>query len=164
MHLRVAIDANVLIAGIVWPRWQHAILMHALNDDFTLILSPLIIAEAQRHISRKFPEFLDGFPILLLALEYERAPIPTKQEIAAQPDLVRQKEDIPVALSIQKAHAHYFITYDKDFTDQNSSTKKVQRAIPGIMLPPVFLRDVMGWTSEELEVIRYRNWDDVGGK
>jgi len=31
-----------------------------------------------------------------------------------------------------------------------------------IMLPAVFLRDVLGWSSEALEVIRSRTWHDFG--
>jgi hypothetical protein len=29
------------------------------------------------------------------------------------------------------------------------------------MLPAVFLRDVLGWSSEALETIRYRRWEDL---
>ena len=76
-------------------------------------------------------------------------------------DLVRQREDIPVALSVIAANVDYFVTYDRDFTDDHESTARVRAAIPGICLPPVFLRDVMGWTSEELEAIRGRTWADL---
>ena len=55
--MRVAVDANVLIAGTVFPRWPHEILMHALAGDFTLVLSPIVIREARRRIRREFPEF-----------------------------------------------------------------------------------------------------------
>ena len=75
--------------------------------------------------------------------------------------LVRQKEDIPVALSIAGARVDYFVTYDRDFTDNNETTEAVQQLIPGIILPPVFLRDVMGWASEQLETIRHRDWSDL---
>lgn len=40
-------------------------------------------------------------------------------------------------------------------------TAEVRKAIPGIMLPPVFLREVMNWTSQELEEIRNRKWSDM---
>ncbi|MGH2536018.1 MAG: hypothetical protein ACRDHL_01340 [Candidatus Promineifilaceae bacterium] len=55
----------------------------------------------------------------------------------------------------------HFLTYDKDFTDEDETTEKLRRLIPSIMLPPVFLREVMGWTSEELEAIRHRDWLDL---
>jgi len=55
------------------------------------------------------------------------------------------------------------VTYDRDCTDEDETTERIRKAIPGIMLPPVFLRDVMGWTSEELEETRHREWMDLEG-
>lgn len=163
MPPRVAIDANVLIAGIGWPRWQHEILLHAVRGQFVLILSPIVILEARRRITTTFPDLLERFESVLSGIDYELAPLSTKAEIAASKELVRQAKDIPLALSIIAAGVDYFITYDRDFTDQDKTTERVRKAIPGIILPPVFLRDAMGWTSEELEVVRYRTWIDLEG-
>lgn len=91
----------------------------------------------------------------------EEAPIPSDEKVRQHPHLVRDRKDIPVALSIMQASVDYFVTYDRDFTDENETTTEVRAAIPGIMLPPVFLREVMGWTSEELEIIRYRTWSEL---
>lgn len=161
MPLRVAIDANVLIAGFGWPRWPYEVLRHAEEGDYRLVLSPIVIAEARRRIARHLPERSDVFELFLLSVGYELAPLPTVEEIAANQDLVRQPEDVPIALSIQAAQVDYFVTYDRDFTDSGPTTAKVRQAIPGIMLPPVFLREVMGWTSEQLEAIRHRSWSDL---
>jgi predicted nucleic acid-binding protein len=161
MLFRVALDANVLIAGIVWPRWPREVLLHALKGEFTLVLSPFVIEEARRRIAARFSDFLHDFELWLFTVQYELAPAPTTEEIAANQDLVRQKEDIRVALSIQAAEVDYFVTYDRDFTDQDATTARVRQAIPGIMLPPVFLREVMGWRSEQLEAIRQRDWPDL---
>jgi predicted nucleic acid-binding protein len=38
-ELRVMVDANILIAGSVWPRWPYEVLQHALRGDFGLVLS-----------------------------------------------------------------------------------------------------------------------------
>jgi predicted nucleic acid-binding protein len=159
--LRVAVDANVLIAGVVFPRWPYEVLQHALKGDFTLVLSPIVVREATRRIRLQFPGFEQDFEQLLEALSYEEAPLPTEEEIAGNPQLVRDVKDIPVALSIKKASVDYFVTYDRDFTDEDETTKEVRAAIPGIMLPPVFLREVMNWTSEELERRRHRTWSEL---
>ena len=37
-RLRVMADTNVLIAGILFPRWFHEFLRHALKGDFKLVL------------------------------------------------------------------------------------------------------------------------------
>src|SRR5438552_4000815 len=98
--MRVAIDANVLIAGIAFPRWPYEVMQHALKGDFTLVLSPIVIREAKHHIRIDFPTFEQEFEQFLEAVEYEEAPVPTRKEIAQNPHLVRQEKDIPVALSI----------------------------------------------------------------
>ncbi len=162
MTLRVALDANVLIAGTVFPRWPHEVLRHALRGDYLLVLSPIVIREAQRRIVERFPDYAERFEAFLALARYEEAPVPSQEEVARHQDLVRQREGVSVALSVIAAEVDYFVTYDRDFTDESESTAKVRRAIPGILLPPVFLRDVMGWTSEELEAIRTREWSDLG--
>lgn len=162
MPLRVAIDANVLISGIGWPRWQHEVLLHAVRGDFTLVLSPIVLLEARRRITTSFPDLIERFETILARIDYELAPVPTAEEVASNNGLMRHINDVPVALSVIAAQPDVFLTYDKDFTDENETTQAVRQAIPGIMLPPVFLRDNMGWTSEELERIRKREWKDYG--
>ena len=159
--MRVAVDANVLIAGTVFPRWPYEVLQHALAGDFTLVLSPIVIQEARRRISTSFPGFEGEFEQFLQTIEYEEAPVPNISEVKENSRLVRDEKDIPIALSISKANVDYFVTYDRDFTDEDETTREVRAVIPGIMLPPVFLREVMEWTSEELEQLRNRTWAEV---
>lgn len=161
MPPRVAVDANVLIAGFGWPRWPYEVLQHAIEGDYQLVLSPLVIEEAKRRINMHLPERVELFELFLLTIDYELAPMPTKGEVKANQTLVRDIKDVPIALSVVKAGIDYFVTYDRDFTDQNETTAEVRKAIPGIMLPPVFLRQVMNWTSDQLEDIRHRNWSDM---
>ncbi len=160
MPLRVAIDANVLISGIGWPRWQHEVLLHAVKGDYILVLSPIVLMEARRRIAVSFPDLTERFETILARIDYELAPVPAPEEVAANAGLMRHINDVPVALSVIAAQPDFFLTYDKDFTDENETTWAVRQAIPGIMLPPVFLRDYMGWTSEELEQVRKRDWND----
>ena len=161
MTIRVAIDTNILLSGIIWPRCPYAVLNHALAGDFQLVLPEIVILEARRHMERDFSAHQAHFENVLRMLPYELAPFPRPEAVSAAAALVRQVEDIPVALSVIAAKVDYFVTYDRDFTDEDDSTKRVRTAIPGIILPPVFLRDVMGWTSEELESIRGRTWADM---
>lgn len=63
MPVRAAIGANVLIAGIVRPRWAHEILQHALRSDFVLVLSPIVLAKTRNRIATTFPEFLAEYEL-----------------------------------------------------------------------------------------------------
>lgn len=160
MPPRVALDANVLIAGIVFPRWPYEVVQHSIKGDYTMILSPIVIREARRRIQVRFPDYEQAFDTLLTLVDYEAAPAPSKAEVRENQDLVRQQKDVPVALSVIAADVDYFVTYDRDFAGEDETTARIRQALSGIMLPPVFLRDVMGWTSEELEAIRHREWSD----
>jgi predicted nucleic acid-binding protein len=44
--LRVMVDANVLFAGTLWPRFPYEVLRHAVLGDYQLVLSSRIIDEA----------------------------------------------------------------------------------------------------------------------
>jgi hypothetical protein len=125
------------------------------------VLSPIVISEAKRRIQQRFAAYVQEFEEFLALVDYQAAPLPTVEEVEANSGLVRQANDIPIALSIGAAKVDHFVTYDKDFTDEAGITDGLRRLIPSIMLPPVFLREVMGWTSEELETVRYRDWPDL---
>lgn len=154
------LDANVLIAGILWPRWPNAILQHAVRHDLQLVLPQLVIDSVIAHIRAIDARQLGRFERFLADCAVELVEDPARDEVEQNLDLVRDETDVPVALAAINAQVDYFVTYDRDFTDEDTSTAKLRAAIDGILLPPVFLRDVMGWTSEELEAIRYRDWSD----
>jgi putative PIN family toxin of toxin-antitoxin system len=160
--LRVMVDANVLVAAIGWPRYPYEVLQHGLRDDFQLVLSPYIVDEAGAHVARLFSSYLDRFNALIKPGVYEEVQTPTVEEIEANADLVRDPKDIAVALAAINAHVDYLVTQDKDFTDRGADTEELHRRL-NIILPGTFLREHMGWTSEALEAIRRRTWQDLEG-
>jgi predicted nucleic acid-binding protein len=158
------LDVNVLVAGSIWPRWPYAVLQHALKGDFRLVLAPLILESARRNIRDIDARQLPRFERFLEDCNYELVEDPTRREVQQNLDLVRSRADVPIALAAINAQVDFFVTYDADFTAENESAERVRQAIPGIILPPVFLRDVLGWTSEELEGVRGRDWADFDGQ
>ncbi len=155
--LRVMADATVLFAGTVWPRWSYEVLRHASQADFHLVLSPLVIEQARRNLHRKFPHLVDRFGVWLAECPYELVPDPSPQDVASHRALMRHIEDVPVALAGMQAGIDYFISDDKDFTDENATTDAVHEQLR-IMRPVIFLREVMGRSSQDLEKIRTRDW------
>ena len=158
--LRVMVDANVLIAGSVWPRFPYAVLQHAVAGDFKLVLSSLVIAETHRRITLSFPDNVWRLTKILTLSNYEEVPNPSKGDVQAQAQLLRDATDIPIALAAIEAQVDFLVTQDRDFTDRDESTKELHRRL-NIILPGTFLREYMSWTSEELEAIRKRNWSDL---
>lgn len=155
--IRVMLDANVLIAGSVWPRWPYEVLQHALSGDFQLVLSPYVIAQAEAQIAKSFPDNAWRFRQLIEGSNFELVKTPTKQQIEEAAGLVRDVTDIPVALAAIDAKVDYLVSEDKDLTARDETTKQLRDKLT-VLLSGTFLREVMEWSSEELERIRHRSW------
>lgn len=153
--LRVMVDANILFAASYSPRFPYAVLRHAANGDFQLVLTPLILDEARVSLAEVAPEALERFNILVVPLKYELIASPSAEELAEHKTLVRDPDDVHVALAAIQAKVDYLVTQDRDFTDLDDSTKQLHEQV-NILLPGTFLRTHMGWTSDELEAIRKR--------
>jgi predicted nucleic acid-binding protein len=151
------VDANILVAGTGWPRFPYEVLRHTVRGDYILVLTQFIIDEAREHIIDLMPEFLDRFEEFLKVSNYEEVPIPTMEEVQANTSLVRDIDDVPVALGAINAEVDYLITQDKDMTDPQAPVHQQLQVI----LPGTFLRQHMGWASETLEAIRKRTWQEM---
>jgi predicted nucleic acid-binding protein len=158
--VRALTDANVLVAGTAFPRWPHEVLRHAVAGDYQLVLCPLVINQARRNLQKRFPNYLDRFEEFLETVGYELVPDPPSEAVRANRNLVRDFSDVPVALAAMAAKIDYLISEDKDLTVQDETTTELRRHVK-VILPGTFLREVMGWTSEQLEAIRYRKWSDL---
>jgi predicted nucleic acid-binding protein len=77
--LRVMVDANVLIAGVIWPRWPYEVLRHAVRGDFQLTLSHYVISQAEKRFNQRFPDFLDRFEETMQSIQYEMVVEPTRR-------------------------------------------------------------------------------------
>ena len=97
---------------------------------------------------------------LLRLIDYELISDPTPEEVKANHDLVRDLSDVAVALAAIASKADYLISEDKDFTVQDETTRELRNHLK-IRLTGTFLREVMGWSSEELEEIHKRTWDNM---
>ncbi|CAG1015159.1 hypothetical protein ANAEL_05189 [Anaerolineales bacterium] len=153
---RVFVDATVLFAGIGWPRWSYEVLRHAAQDDFHLVLIPLVIEQARRNLQAKLPALVESFDAWLSHMSGEIAPDPKPEAVLAHLDLVRDIDDVPIAVAALEAHIDYLVSEDKDFTEE-SATRELRKHVT-IMRPVIFLREVMGWSSQELEEMRRRDW------
>ena len=147
-RLRVALDANVLIAGIRLPRWPYEVMLAALGGFFDLALPSQVVVEAARHLthpsqSAALESFLEGDEVLQPG---DAAPA----EVRQNSDLVRSLKDVPIALALIAGDVDIFVSNDRDFTEPAATAEHFRRRVR-VMLPAVFLRDVLGWSSDALE-------------
>ena len=159
-RLRVMVDANVLFAGILWPRWPYEVLQHAMQGDFQLVLTPFVIEQVRRTVSTRFTSELARFEEFLSQLDFEEAPDPSGEEVEQHQDLVRDPTDVPVALAAINARVDYLVSEDKDLTSSDETTAKLREQLK-VVLSGTFLRQVMDWTSEDLEQVRGRTWHNL---
>ena len=80
--------------------------------------------------------------------------------MAQNQGLVRDKIDIPIALAAINAKVDYLVSEDKDLTARDATTANLRQKLT-VLLSGTFLREVVGWSSEQLESIRHRTWRDV---
>lgn len=154
----VALDANVLIAGTRLPRWPYEVMQAALQGQFTLVLPDQVVVEARRHMDTAAQRTrLDRF---LGECAHERLPLPSRERVLSNLDLVRSKRDVPIALALLDAQADIFVSNDRDFTEEGATAERFSQQVL-VMLPAVFLREVLDWSSDALEAIRHRTWRDI---
>lgn len=157
--LRVFADANILASGNVWPRWPYEVLQHGLKGDYQLVLNSSVIEEAHRTLSARFPKGIELFNAFLTTCNYESAAVPTTEAVRAHATLVRDITDVPVALAAIEAGVDCLVSEDKDLTVRDETTVELRRRVP-IYLSGTFLREMMGWSTEQLEAVRGRKWTD----
>jgi len=156
------VDATVLIAGSGWPRWPHEVLLAGLRGEVQLVLCPYVIRQAHRNLRRRFPaECLERFEEFLSEGAFELVSDPTSEQVADNRGLIRDESDIPIALAAISSGVDYLISEDKDFTTHNQTTAELHEKL-NVLLSGTFLRQVIGWSSEDLERVRGRNWADLG--
>ena len=160
-RLRVALDANVLIAGIRLPRWPHEVMRAGLRGHFDLALPAQVVAEARRHLPH--PAQVAALQFFLDGAAYDELPMPSPDLVSQHRGLVRSDKDVPIALALLAGEVEIFVTSDRDFTDPGATGERFRDRVR-VMLPAVFLRDVLGWSSEALEAIRNRTWEDLGSE
>jgi predicted nucleic acid-binding protein len=158
--LRVMADANILVAGILFPRWFHEFLRHALKGDFKLVLSSQVIREARARMAKGSAAQRQALEQFLADCDYEEVPDPSREEVEHNLHLVRDQKDVPIALAAINAKVDYLVTNDKDLTAEDETTVTLRQKIQP-MIVGKFLKEVMGWESEDLERIRKRNWSDL---
>ena len=102
---------------------------HAAQGDFQLVLSPLIIQEAEIAIAKIAPSGLEALSVFLDAAGVEEVPTPSQKEIQENADLIRVPKDVHVGLAAIKADIDFLITQDRDFTDRDQTTEKLHQKL-----------------------------------
>jgi putative PIN family toxin of toxin-antitoxin system len=151
------IVTNVLISGIIFPRFAFEILNLAFKQEIRLFLPETVLEEAKVKVRDKFPDLSPELEKLLSNCPFELIPDPEEGEVIKNKGLVRDESDIPIILSAIQAKVDFFITGDKDIIGDNEAVKKIEKYFLPLSCT-TFLREIMCWSDEDLEKIRLRKW------
>src|SRR5437764_5924683 len=158
---RVMLDTTMLVAGSGWPRWQREVLLAGLRGEVQLVLSPYVLDQARRLLRKRFPGHLERFEAFVSLAPFELVADPSTEDLALHEGLVRDETDLPIVLAAISAQVDYLVSEDKDLTAQDATTAELREHLR-VLIPGTFLREVMGWSGEQLEQLRGRTWEDLG--
>lgn len=111
-------------------------------------------------MSKSFPEGSQRLETLLDLTNYEPIKDPTEKQVAKAAGLVRDPTDVPIALAAMNAKVDYLVSEDKDLTARDETTSELREHLT-VLISGTFLREVMGWSGNELERVRGRKWQDL---
>jgi putative PIN family toxin of toxin-antitoxin system len=157
---RIFLDTNVLVSGICFAGLPQEILRLATAREVRLVLSPMVLDETRRVVREEFPEYAARLESLLSLLPHDLQTDPTIAEVEVNVNLVRDKKDVPIALSAIASGADAFVSGDKHLTSKNATTSLLRSRIT-VLTPAEFFGQVMGWDGGRIHVVGRRRWQDI---
>ena len=112
--MRIFIDANILISGIVFEGNEREFLKKSISKEIQLVSSEDAISEVSKIIEMKFPEFLDVYRELLVILNIEIIPRKKYKDKIKSYTVIRDKNDRHILASATEGKCEYIVTEDKD--------------------------------------------------
>lgn len=132
--MRVMVDTNVLISGLLFPRSCVASVLEHIASRHTLVLASFVTDELRAVIARKFPKMVLTIERLLEKMSYEM--VFTPDHIEAGLFAIRDMKDYPVLYTAMTNGVDILVTGDKDF-------QNVETDAPEIMTPSQYAKIYM---------------------
>ena len=112
--LKLFIDANILISGLVFDGNELKVLFKCLDKGHKLVISNHVEEEIFRTMLDKFPEHSKLFHEFIELAHFEIVPKEQYIDKLADYDIVRDKHDRHILASAIVTKCKYIITGDKD--------------------------------------------------
>lgn len=144
MELRkVFADANVLIAGTASRTGaSSAVLLMAEIGLFRLVVSRLVLEEAERNLRKKLPRALPNFAQQLAQLELEIVPPPINEDVQRWVKFIEAK-DAPILATAVSAQVDRLVTLNsKDFTPEVAAQSGLRILSPAELVQEI--RELVG--------------------
>lgn len=124
-YVRVLLDTNILISALGFKGKPREILLLILNKSVLAVISPILLAELQEVISKKFPKIKPNLPRIERKLRRNFTMIQPQVSIK----VVRDEDDNRVLEAAIEGGCDFIITGDKNLLDLGEFKKiKIIRA------------------------------------
>ncbi len=130
--IRVILDTNILISGIGFGGKPREILHLILDDKIDATTSPMLLAELEDVINKKFPKLAYGFALISKRIQDKFKIVNPKKSLL----ISRDEDDNRVLEAAFEGKCDYIITGDKDLLDL-----KIYKNIK-IVTPDTFLSEI----------------------
>ena len=107
----IVIDSNVWVSALVFGGIPRRVFELVIEQGISIAASEAIFTEVRRILHQKFPDFIDDFEALLVALSANLRVV-SLGEITVQAS--RDPDDNAVIETALKGHASFVISGDKD--------------------------------------------------
>jgi predicted nucleic acid-binding protein len=114
-RLKVFLDSNVILSGLISDRGSPRIILDLLGLDLPFLsgtTGQFNIIEIERNIHKKVPELLPVYKKYFTSLNLEIVSLPSLKEIKKLQGSIASK-DLPVLASAVKGNVDFLITGDK---------------------------------------------------
>lgn len=109
---KVFIDSSVLIAVAISPTGSaRDLILAAMNNQFKVVISSLVLEETQRNLTNKAPQALPALRIFLEALNPEV--VSPKRTLVLKISKVIELKDAPIVAGAISAKSDYLVSFDR---------------------------------------------------
>jgi putative PIN family toxin of toxin-antitoxin system len=132
--VRVFLDSNVILSGLISDRGAPRILLDLLTLKFPFLVGctgRFNLMEIERNLKKRMPTMLPVYRKYLPLLNLKIIPLPQQQEIREFSGAIVDK-DLPVLASAIKAKADFLVTGDK----QHFQKLKMEKSYPLQVVTP----------------------------
>jgi len=112
--MRIFIDSNVLISGIVFDRNELELIIQSVEHGYQLYISDHILEECTRVFLRKFPDHVSLLDSFIQTARFKVVSRKKYQKDIERFSDIRDKYDAHVVACAKKMECQYIITGDKD--------------------------------------------------
>ncbi len=112
--LKVFLDKNVLVSGLVFSGNERKLLDAVIGGKLRMVLSTDVIDEANAVLERKFPKYAVLFSLFLRLVKHEQIQKRMYRDSEKlYSELIHDKADIVILTAAVKSKSDYLVTGDK---------------------------------------------------